>query len=202
MISVKQSQHGTMTGYVYGCRCESCTAANTKREKRPEIRAYHRAYWQRPDVKAKNAARMRIRKARELQAAYLKERRRSDIAFAIEWRLRSRMSDAVRRVAGKKTKTTLTFLGCTLEEFKLYLEARFSCGMSWENRRLWHVDHIRPCATYDLTDPAQQSQCFHYTNLQPLWATDNLQKGRKYVTSEPSCESTFQNTAHGASATA
>ena len=48
--------------------------------------------------------------------------------------------------------------------------------MSWENMGEWHLDHIRPCASFDLTDPDQQRQCFHYSNLQPLWASDNLSK--------------------------
>jgi hypothetical protein len=52
--------------------------------------------------------------------------------------------------------------------------------MTRENHGLWHVDHIRPCASFDLTDPEQQAICFHYTNLQPLWAIDNIKKGARY----------------------
>jgi hypothetical protein len=48
--------------------------------------------------------------------------------------------------------------------------------MSWDNWSLkgWHIDHIRPISSFDLSDPAQQKECFHYSNLQPLWAIDNL----------------------------
>ena len=63
-----------------------------------------------------------------------------------------------------------------MAELKAYLELQFTDGMTWENRGNWHIDHIRPCASFDLTDPEQQKQCFHYTNLQPLWAADNLAK--------------------------
>lgn len=56
--------------------------------------------------------------------------------------------------------------------------------MSWQNRGRghdkWHIDHVRPCASFDLTDPEQQKQCFHWSNMQPLWQTDNLRKGSKY----------------------
>lgn len=54
--------------------------------------------------------------------------------------------------------------------------------MSWENRGNfgWHVDHIKPCASFDLTKPEEQAKCFHYTNLQPLWARENIAKGDKY----------------------
>jgi hypothetical protein len=54
--------------------------------------------------------------------------------------------------------------------------------MTWENhgRYGWHIDHIRPCASFDLADPEQQRKCFHYTNLQPLWASENMRKGDKW----------------------
>ena len=52
--------------------------------------------------------------------------------------------------------------------------------MSWDNYGKWHIDHVRPCSSFDLTDAKQQEECFHYTNLQPLWAAENLQKGSKW----------------------
>lgn len=70
-------------------------------------------------------------------------------------------------------------LGCTPEQLKLHLEQQFQPGMTWENHGVhgWHVDHKKPLASFDLTDPAQFDQACHYTNLQPLWATDNIRKG-------------------------
>lgn len=61
-------------------------------------------------------------------------------------------------------------LGCSIDELKIYLESKFKPGMSWENysRYGWHIDHIKPCSKFDLSDPEQQKQCFHYSNLQPL----------------------------------
>ena len=61
------------------------------------------------------------------------------------------------------------------------IAAGFLPGMTWENhtRSGWHIDHIVPCAAFDLSDPAQQRACFHYTNLQPLWAKTNLKKSNK-----------------------
>ena len=64
----------------------------------------------------------------------------------------------------------------------LYLQGKFKEGMHWNNLGKWHIDHIRPCASFDLTDPEQQKQCFHYTNLQPLWAAENIRKGAKVIT--------------------
>ena len=51
--------------------------------------------------------------------------------------------------------------------------------MNWENYGVWHIDHIIPCARFDLSDPGQQKICFHYTNLQPMWGEDNLKKGAR-----------------------
>jgi hypothetical protein len=72
-------------------------------------------------------------------------------------------------------------VGCTLAQLRGHLESKFQPGMTWHNRgfRGWHIDHIRPCASFDLADPEQQRKCFYYNNLQPLWAADNMRKGAK-----------------------
>jgi hypothetical protein len=71
-------------------------------------------------------------------------------------------------------------LGCTIEELWKHLEKKFKPGMTKENHGKWHVDHIIPCAIFDLSKPEEQIKCFHYTNLQPLWAIDNIRKGKIY----------------------
>jgi hypothetical protein len=83
----------------------------------------------------------------------------------------------------QKSGHTLELLGCTIEELKQYLEPQFTEGMSWDNygRYGWHMDHIIPCSIFDMSDPIEQKQCFHYTNLQPLWAKDNLSKGNRLI---------------------
>ena len=73
-------------------------------------------------------------------------------------------------------------LGCTNEEFKDHISSQFKNGMDWDrfNNGEIHIDHIKPCCTFDLTDENQLRVCFHYTNLQPLWAIDNYRKAKKY----------------------
>lgn len=66
-----------------------------------------------------------------------------------------------------------------MPEFMAYLEAKFTDGMSWKNYGKWHIDHIKPLASFDLTDPEQVKAACHFTNLQPLWASDNISKGAK-----------------------
>ena len=82
---------------------------------------------------------------------------------------------------GLMSDSTKELIGCSLEQLKIHLENRFTKGMNWQNygRNGWHIDHIKPCTSFDLTDPKQQQECFHYSNLQPLWAKDNISKGNK-----------------------
>lgn len=99
--------------------------------------------------------------------------------FMLVSALRTRIRTALKRGGRPASKWTRTseLLGCTPQFLKLHIERQFVPGMTWENRSAWHVDHIIPCSAFDLTDPEQQKKCFHYTNLQPLWAFDNMSKG-------------------------
>jgi hypothetical protein len=81
-------------------------------------------------------------------------------------------------VKEKKGKT-MELVGCTTENVMKHLESKFTEGMTWENYGQWHIDHIKPCASFNLEDVEEQKKCFHWTNLQPLWAKDNLVKGAK-----------------------
>jgi len=89
--------------------------------------------------------------------------------------LRSRFKRALN--GNYKNGSAIRDLGCSIEFLKSYLENKFAIGMSWENYGEWHIDHIMPLASFDLTDRDQVKQACHYTNLQPLWAEDNLKKG-------------------------
>ena len=104
-------------------------------------------------------------------------RRKVDPQFRMTMALRTRVRDVL--VRGFKSAPTMQLLGCTLPELKAHLERQFTAGMSWDNYGEWHIDHIRACATFDLLNPDEQRQCFHYTNLQSLWAADNIRKGCK-----------------------
>lgn len=108
------------------------------------------------------------------------DRYKNDINFRLANALRSRVRGAFKS-GGEKAEKTMELLGCSVQHVKDHLESQFTEGMTWENQGEWHIDHIRPCASFDLEDPEEQKKCFHWTNLQPLWALDNLRKGAKFV---------------------
>lgn len=113
------------------------------------------------------------------QNKYQNKRRKIDNNFKLKCYLRNRINAAIK---GKnKSLKTLELLGCSVDELWNYLESKFQPGMTRENYGKWHIDHIKPCARFDFNDPKQQLECFHYTNLQPLWAIDNIKKSDNIV---------------------
>jgi hypothetical protein len=112
----------------------------------------------------------------EYSREYQHKRYHSDPAYRLMHVLRKRSHKALNGNA--KASTTLELLGCTAEHARFHIESQFTEGMTWDNI---HVDHIQPCASFDLEDPIEQRKCFHYTNLQPLLAEDNLRKSDSIV---------------------
>lgn len=108
-----------------------------------------------------------------------RERRDTEPAFRLRHNIRRRIAHALDRQRVDKSGATTALLGCTGEHARSHIEAQFAPGMSWENWGDWHVDHIKPLAAFDLSDPAQLAAACHYSNLQPLWAIDNMSKGAK-----------------------
>lgn len=110
----------------------------------------------------------------------LRMKRKTDSIYRIGRLLRSRMSIVLRK--GEKKKSTEKLLGCSFEFFKEYIAKKFVKGMSWNNHghKTWHLDHIKPCCAFDLSKESEQKKCFHYTNFQPLFAKDNLEKSWKW----------------------
>ena len=115
---------------------------------------------------------------------YRRERTRRDPYFRLVMNLRRRIRHALK--GENKSAKSRELIGCTIEELWKQLEKNFKPGMTKENygHLTWHVDHIIPCSSFDLSDPEQQKKCFHYTNLQPLWASDNLSKGKKIISGD------------------
>ena len=114
--------------------------------------------------------------SRKYMPKYFKENPSAKIAQNLRIRLNKALKS---QLAGKKVSAT--DCGCSMDFLVQYLEQRFKDGMTWDNYGLygWHIDHIKPCASFDLTKKSEQRKCCHYTNLQPMWAEDNLCKSDK-----------------------
>ena len=106
---------------------------------------------------------------------YYNKRRKTDIRFKILGDLRNRIIKVLR--GNNKSLSTMFLIGCEIDYLLYHLQSQFVEGMTWDNHGEWHIDHIKPCASFDLSKESEQHKCFNYTNLQPLWAKDNLTKG-------------------------
>lgn len=115
---------------------------------------------------------------RAKQRKYLKKRRDSDPLFRMITNMRNRISQAL---LGKgRSFRSFSLLGCNSDEYKKYIEDRFSDGMSWNNygnkKGQWNIDHVIPLSSFDLSVPEEQFKAFNYKNTRPMWSDENNKK--------------------------
>lgn len=116
---------------------------------------------------------------KEYHRLWLNNKRKTDLNFRIRHILQTRL---ITELKNNKTERTSTLLGGTIYQIRLYLENQFKPEMNWDNHGVvWEIDHIIGCCNFDLTDIEQQKQCFHYTNLQPLFKTTEIAKSFGYI---------------------
>lgn len=162
-------------------RCKKC---KNKLANRPELveRRKLRQKKYRSTEAGRIGANRRISEYRKRHPFRVKASRKAWLSRP-ENRIRVNLSVRLVHLLKGETKSDSfpVLLGCSLPSLRMWLAAQFQPGMSWENYGLkWEVDHKKPCAVFDLTDPAQQKACFHYTNLQPLFVSDNRRKNAKW----------------------
>ncbi len=138
--------------------------------------------WARKGGPTSDLERLRLWRDGEIRIQ-AENRRKAMLRRQITRRLRARFRKAL-RCGGNKSAGLMTLVGCSQQALLDHIEANFCPGMSWVNRHLWHIDHVRPCASFDLKDTAQQRLCFHYSNLRPMWAADNMMKGARMEAKE------------------
>ena len=110
-----------------------------------------------------------------------RERYRTDITYRFKTVIGTRFRQTIR---GKYISQSIEkLIGCNINTLKHYLEDKFQIGMNWNNYGYygWHIDHIIPCSSFDLTKEDEQKRCYHYTNLQPLWRYENQSKQDKII---------------------
>jgi hypothetical protein len=113
---------------------------------------------------------------------YIRQRRNNNLDIKLKDYLRNRLYQTLKGLY--KSKSILKLLGCSINFLKNHLEKLFAKGMNWQNYGKWHIDHIKPCASFDLSKPEEQRKCFHYKNLQPLWAKENYIKHDNIIKEE------------------
>ena len=136
-------------------------------------------YWDKVKVFQTEKKKIWINNNRKKYNDYWNNRKEEEPEFKLLTNMRSRLSKYLKKLNISKTNKTFDIVGCTPQELKEHLEKQFSNGMTWENRVEWHIDHIIPLSSAK-TEEELYKLC-HYTNLQPLWAIENMKKGNKIV---------------------
>jgi hypothetical protein len=136
-------------------------------------------YLEKNKEKVKDYKKNYYNKNREYFYDWEKNKRKTDPIFKLSGNLRKRINSFVKLKNINKNNKTFELVGCSPEFLKEYLEKKFTENMSWENYGDWHIDHIIPLSS-SKTEEEVYNLC-HYTNLQPLWAHENLSKGSKIL---------------------
>ena len=171
--------------------------------KKDEVKEKIKKYYKKPEVKERRnkqrraydqtekGQQVRIKKYlkqkskpdfRDKANAYRRKKEKNDPIFKMNVGLRRYINKTLKIHKSPKYHKLNEVLGCSVYELKKYLETKFQPGMTWENHGLygWHIDHIKPLSKFNMLNSNEQKKAFHYTNLQPLWAKDNLKKSNKY----------------------
>jgi hypothetical protein len=171
----KFGKYSTNSGIKYRPQCEICRnqkyypKINAKKRANYDPTKKHEYYLENKETITKRTNKRHI------------ERRREDPLYKLADTIRRRTKVALTRKSWKKDTHFVEYIGCTLEELKSHLENQFTEGMTWNNHGKWHIDHIVPLAS--AKTPEEIYKLCHFSNLQPLWALDNIRKGDKIVPS-------------------
>lgn len=162
-----------------GCssRCKTCTSLKTEefyKKNQEIIKQKRNKYYH----SIKNDPKKRIRQ-KLVQKRYQNKRTKEDLFYKLARRLRNRLYYALKNKTWKKNTHFAEYIGCSPQELVAHIEAQFQPGMTWDNYGAWHIDHVRPLVS--ATSPEELYKLCHHTNLQPLWAPDNLRKNAQLV---------------------
>lgn len=151
--------------------CVDCKALQ-KKGVLPFMKEHHKKYIQQYMKNPENK-----RKSLDKANALKRYKVANDPLFALIGRCRARVNQVFRINEYTKRSRTYEIIGCSYDFLMGYIETKFQLGMSWENRSEWHIDHIIPLASAKTEEDVIRLN--HYTNLQPLWAADNIRKSDK-----------------------
>lgn len=182
--------------------CKKCSNKKNKKfelKNKKKRKKYHEQYRQENleickkrcnDYKRKNKEKMsesfkkyynnNIETMREKSKDY-HYKNKGELKYKLRCNIRSRIILALKKY-DINTKISLKILGCTIDYYINYIESKFTEGMTWEKygHNGIHIDHIKPCASFDLSKKEEREKCFHFSNTQPLWASENFKKGSNF----------------------
>ena len=145
------------------------------RETNPEKRRVQKKEWMRTIMADSHLS----ARYKQHVRTYCRQKRQSNPAYRMAVALRNRLVKFIRKGV-RKSERTEKLLGCSFKHFVTYIESKWESGMDWSNygqgNGKWELDHIIPCAVFDLNKPEDQKRCFHFSNLQPLWSEENRRK--------------------------
>lgn len=159
--------------------CKCCVSKNSKNWYQNNK---EKAFFTRKNYKLKNKFKIQEQSRIYNKNNYEKykknrsKRFKNDVRFKLSYNLRTRINSVLN--GNTKSLNTMFLIGCEIDYLMYHIQCQFKQGMNWDNHGEWHIDHKRPCASFDLSDPEEQRKCFNYTNLQPLWAEENLKKNK------------------------
>ena len=159
--------------------CKACRSAYRKANKErlsAQRKAYYEANKERVNARTKTYYEANKERVNTHNVKYANERRKTDEGFRLRQLCRNRVWKALKGGVGVKSATTMKLVGCTGDQLRIYLESTMSDELRTVDRSDLHVDHIVPCAIFDLSREDHQRVCFHYTNLQYLHKNDNMRK--------------------------
>lgn len=165
-------------------KAKAARQAKVLRAKNPEKEAYFRRKYYYKDIeKSRNYLKewrqKNLETRRKQQREYNRHKRLTDPLFLAKGRLRGRLRKMMRLKKFSKRSKTSDIIGCSWEQLISHIEGLFADNMTWDNRHLWHIDHIVPLSSAKTIEELEK--LCHYSNLQPLWASDNMSKGAKLI---------------------
>lgn len=176
------------------CTCEQCqktyketkskTAKKNYSELKSKIESGDKESIEWREKENKRAKQYRVDNQEKVKEAVKKSmakwRKEHPEEYLVITRLRSRIIDLCRKGVAKKSTRSNIIIGCSGNQLVEIIESQFVEGMTWKNRNEWDIDHIRPCASFDLLSPEEMKVCFNWRNLQPLWKEENSSKSDNY----------------------
>lgn len=171
--------------HLYASNCKDCqkklvavAVLKNKNKKLARDKEYHKANREKRNAYSKEY----LQNNREEKRKRFNERYEADLNFRLLTNVRNRINIALKR--NTKSARTIALVGCTIEFLKTHIATMFTEGMGWDNYGDWQIDHKIPCASFNFAVEEEQKKCFHFSNLQPLWAKDNRIKSANFNTKE------------------